>query len=280
MTKTRTNSTQLPSYQELCDILAHEAPRPIPQERQQNHYSDFTTIRALLNSYGLPTKFFNHGINFVDLKDETIFEEVLMLFSELEKNILRTQDSSTQQSLFNNIYNYLSEADKPEQADIIFVFGSKVPLRTEKAIRLYKEGYAPRILLSGKGPFYEHYNGEKPEAEMLAQYAMDRGVPSDALILEGESITVPDNVKRSLNLVEERAIPCGRIILVNSPFSQRRGWAHFSKMSKKGTKFFRSNTDTVSKKYSMDGWYRDETGVRVIIKEFFGLMVSEMLNTS
>ena len=280
MQEIRTNSAQLPSYQELCDILAHEAPHQIPQEKKQTHYGDFATMRALLNSYGLSTKFFNQDIRFENLKEEALFEEVLILFSELTKNILRTRDNLAQQTLLNSLYDYLSKTDKLEQADIIFVFGSKAPFRIEKAIQLYKEGYAPKILISGKGPFYERDKREKSEAEILAEYALGKGVPREALILEKESITVPDNVKRSLNLLEREAIPHSRIILVNSPFSQRRGWAHWNKMSKEGTRLFRSNTDTVSKQYSRDGWYRDKIGAWVIVKEFFGLRVGEMLNTS
>jgi hypothetical protein len=278
--KMRTSPAQLPSYQELLDILAHEAARPIPPEKQDIHYGDFSTIRALLESYDLSTKFLEPGIRFEDFKNEVLFEEVSVMFSELVRNILRTQDDPGQQELFNNLYDYLSETDELEKADLIFVFGSKQTLRTDKAIRLYNEGYAPKILLSGKGPFYEKDKGARPEAELLAEHALKQGVPEEALILERESITVPDNVKRSLLLLGGENISHERIILVNSPFAQRRGWGHWSKMSKEGTKLIRSNTDTVSPQFSRDGWYRDETGAKVITKEFFGLRMSEMLNTS
>ena len=139
MQEIRTNSAQLPSYQELCDILAHEAPHQIPQEKKQTHYGDFATMRALLNSYGLSTKFFNQDIRFENLKEEALFEEVLILFSELTKNILRTRDNLAQQTLLNSLYDYLSKTDKLEQADIIFVFGSKAPFRIERRYSFTKK---------------------------------------------------------------------------------------------------------------------------------------------
>jgi len=275
----RTESFQLPSYKELRSILKHEATRTIPSEKVNNHYGEFTTILSLLEKYKISAKLFEETVQFKDLENSTFFTQITLMFGNLVDSILNTKSDTGNHYLFDNLYDHLSETDTVQKADIIFVFGSKSTLRIEKAIELYKQGYAPKILISGSGPFYE---GEAiaSEAEKLAQYALGHGVPKDALILEKESITIPDNVKRSLSLLEKESIPHKTIILVNSPFSQRRGWAHFSKMSKAGTKLIRVNTNTVSEQFSKDGWYKDETGTKVIIKEFFGLRISELLNTS
>lgn len=276
----RTKVTELPSYQELCEILAHEAVRPIPKGKENKHYSDFAAILELLRSYDLPTSFLEDNLRFGDLKDPDLFAEVSSMFDNLVKHILETQNDPAKQALFNNIYNYLSEEDPLEPADLIFVFGSPSTFRTDTAIRLYRESYAPRILISGKGPLYNWYKNMCPEAETLARHAMKEGIPKSALIVENKSLTVPDNIKRSLNLLEERSIPHQKIILVNSPFSQRRGWAHFNKMSGEDTRLIRCNTDKVSEQFSRNGWYRHKEGVQVILKEFFGLRISTILNTS
>ncbi len=267
----RTNPTQLPSYKELSDILLHEAHRTIPKEKEHIHYVDFVTIMQLLDVYEISTRFFKDDIRFEDLQNADLFAEISLMFDSLVDGILLTKDDPAKQTLFNNLYDYLSESDELEQADLIFVFGAKKIFRIEKAVNLYKKGYAPKIVISGKCPFYQLDKFEVSEAETLEKYALKHGVPKEDIILEKESITVPDNVKRSLNLLEERSIPHKSIILVNSPFSQRRGWSHFSKMSKRGTKLIRSNTDTVSEQYSRDGWYQSEAGAKVIVKEFFGL---------
>ncbi|NOY35482.1 MAG: YdcF family protein [bacterium] len=201
------------------------------------------------------------------------------MFNGLIGNILGAQDDQTKQKLFNDLYDYLSEEDTLEEADLIFVFGAKQTFRTEKAVDLYKKGYATKILVSGRSPSYEN-NNAAPEAEMFASFAIEHGVPKEDIIIEKESITMPDNVKRSLNLLETENIPHGSIILVNSAFSQRRGWVHFSKLSNVGTKLIRANVDKVSDMFSRDGWYKNETGTKVIVKEFFGLRMSEVLNTS
>lgn len=275
----RTESIQLPSYDELCSILLLEGSRQIPETKEHTHYTDFSSILTLLKEFKLSTKFFDSHFNFIDFKDPSLFDEISSMFNALVNNILEIQDNDHKQILYNNLYDYLSEKDGIQKADIIFVFGSKSTFRIEKAIKLYKDGYAPKILLSGKGPFYENNKGGISEAEKLAKFAIEHGVPKSALILEKESITMPDNVKRSLTMLECESIPHTSLILVNSPFSQRRGWAHFNKFSIGNTKIMRCNTDTVSEQYSRNGWYRDEAGAKTIIKEFIALRMGEILNT-
>lgn len=276
----RTSHTQLPTFNELQSILAAEAARPIPRGNEGLHFADFTTIINLLSAFNLPTRFFTEHFEFADFEDESLFSETVKMFNDLIVATLSAEGGVEKHKLFNELYDYLSEEDEPEHADIIFVFGSKQTYRIEKAVDLYKQGYAPKILVSGKAPFYEKDTATAAEAEMFAEYAIQHGVPEDALILEQESITVPDNVKRSLNLLENIHVPHETIILVNSPFSHRRGWAHFSKMSSLGTRLLRANVDKVSDTFSRDGWYKNETGAKVVIKEFFGLRVSELINTS
>jgi len=275
----RTSPTQLPSYKELQKILASEATRKISHKKESVHYADFSTIIALLNSFNLSTEFFTKDFKFADFGDNALFNETVAMFNGLIGNILGAQDDQTKQKLFNDLYDYLSEEDTLEEADLIFVFGAKQTFRTEKAVDLYKKGYATKILVSGRSPSYEN-NNAAPEAEMFASFAIEHGVPKEDIIIEKESITMPDNVKRSLNLLETENIPHGSIILVNSAFSQRRGWVHFSKLSNVGTKLIRANVDKVSDMFSRDGWYKNETGTKVIVKEFFGLRMSEVLNTS
>lgn len=275
----RTSPTELPTYEELVSLLADEEVRLLPKEKENIHFGDFTTIINLLKSYNLPTKFFEEDITFGDLSDDIFFSEICKMFDDLVKAILDTQNKEVQQLHFNKLYEYLSEEDQIQEADLIFVFGSKSTIRTEKAIELYKQGFAPRLCISGRSPFYEKDNVSISEAETLGEFAKKQGILEKDLILEKNSISVPDNVKRSLNLLEKESIPHNRIILVNSPFSQRRGWTHFSKMIHPGTYLIRRNAN-VSEQYSKDGWFRNEAGVKVVVKEFFGLRVSSLINTS
>jgi hypothetical protein len=275
----RTHFTQFPTYDELKQILSNEGTHVVPLEKRGEHYTDFSTIIALLRSYNLPIEFFTEQVSFENWKESGFFERTVAMFNDLIEAILSSGGEVDKKLLLDALYDYLSENDElPSSADILFVFGAKSTFRVEKAIDLYKKGFASKIVISGRGPHYEE--AAETEAERLAAFAKEQGIPEEALILEKESISVPDNVKRSLTLLENLAIPHTRIALINSPFSQRRGWAHFNKFSDVGTELIRINTDKVSEQFSRDGWYKDGVGVKTIIKEFFGLRVSELINTS
>lgn len=276
----RTSPFELPSYAELVAILGKEAERVVPEEKLAIHFSDFATIVALLRYFNIEDRFFAADLKFDDLADGAIFASVTSMFTTLADRIASSDTSDTERILFNDAYDYLAEEDELAPADVIFVFGLKTTFRVEKAIRLYRERIAPKILISGRCPFYEIGRDGLPEAETLANFAREQGVPNEALILESDSITVPDNVKRSLNLLEQGSIARCRIVLVNSPCAQRRGWAHFSKFSQQGTELIRVNVDKVSEQFSKAGWYHSEAGVKLILKEFFGLRLSTIINSA
>ena len=273
----RTSNIQLPTYKELKDILAFESKREVSEEKINITYGNLKTILDLMRYFKLPTTFFE-TTKFEDMENVDIYNEVVKTFNDLSNSILDSNKAKIK-ILLDNLYDYLAEEDVLKKVDILFIFGSKSTLRTETAIRLYKEGYAKKILIAGKGPFYELHNNEKTEAEILADFAIKNGIPETDIITEKTSITMPDNVKAALNLLESSNTSHESFILINSPFSQRRGFAHFNKFSKAGTIIFRKNTDSVSEKFSRDGWYKNEEGIKTILKEFFGLRVSNLINT-
>ncbi|KKR38754.1 MAG: hypothetical protein UT71_C0008G0001, partial [Parcubacteria group bacterium GW2011_GWF2_40_10] len=54
--------------------------------------------------------------------------------------------------IFDKMYDFLVVQDKPEKSDVILVLaGDSNGERVDQAVKLYKEGYAPKILMSG-GP--------------------------------------------------------------------------------------------------------------------------------
>ena len=84
--------------------------------------------------------------------------------------------------LFKNI------EDDREKGDCIFVPGSSkaVDYRLPKAIQLYNEGRANKILFSG-GVAWEEDG--LTEAELLRDKALELGVPKDDILVENRSQT-------------------------------------------------------------------------------------------
>lgn len=168
--------------------------------------------------------------------------------------------------LLNGVYDYLAEEDEPEPVDLAIVFGGKSDARPIRAAELYDAGLAEKILCCGRGPAYKDSN-ELTESERCARVLKQNGVPYEAIILEKSSISIPDNVRASLNLLDEMGCEFNSLALVTSPFSQRRSWACVKKYLPKDTKVIRVNSVPLET-FSKGHWFKSEQGIRVIINEF------------
>jgi len=92
------------------------------------------------------------------------------------------------------------------------------------AARLYQEGKAPLILLSG-GEISWLNEGSSTPSEDMAEILEFTGVPMDAMILENESKNTYENAEFSYKLLSEREI--NRILLVTSAIHMPRAAAVF-----------------------------------------------------
>ncbi|MEC0094192.1 YdcF family protein [Paenibacillus macquariensis] len=105
--------------------------------------------------------------------------------------------------------------------DCIMVFGNGNLDRATKAIQLYKEGRAPIILFSGGDKW-----GERNEIEAIAmkEFALEQGIPEEAIVVEILSNHTKENVLASI-LVLDRALgihKIKRIIAVSNSGHLRR----------------------------------------------------------
>lgn len=270
----RKNFAVLPTIAELKKIIAQETKRPLPREKESIHYADFSSTKNLLNAFELSTDYFNQELTFEDLEKHQLFSEVNILGIKLLANILKNPDNT---KIYNQVYDYLTEVDKPKKSDLIFVFGAKTLSRVEKAIELYQNDIASKILFSGGNPFYDQ--NKKAEAEIYKEFAMQAGVLEQDIITETKSITIPDNIRTSLNQLDTMGMKFKSITLVNSPYAQRRGWAVFKKYTSDSTTIYRVNCAT-AEKFSRDNWYKNEEGIKVIFNELVKLKLAVILNTA
>lgn len=273
----RDKFSQLPNSEELKTILEAEAKRGFPEGKEELHYFDFSPLIKLAEHFGVDTQILVSIYSKDDIGNENLLEKGKGIIEQLKDKILNKELSPEDIEALNNVYDYLTEEDAPEKADLIFVFGAKTPLRIERAVELYKQEMSPKIVVSGRGPHYAE--NSTTEAETYAKIAIDNGVPEDSIVIEDNSITIPDNVRSSLNLLDEKGISYDSIILVNSPYTQRRGWAHFKKYVPDSIKLTRVNSDT-GEQYKRDTWYKNPTGIDVIVGEFLKAKVAVSLNTA
>jgi uncharacterized SAM-binding protein YcdF (DUF218 family)/glycosyltransferase involved in cell wall biosynthesis len=112
----------------------------------------------------------------------------------------------------------------PQSADAIVVFaggvgesgkaGGGVQERVARAVELYRDGFAPNILISSGYVFAMR------EAEVMKAIAVANGVPDNAIVLEEEAANTYENVTRSARILDDRG--WRRILLVSSPYHMLR----------------------------------------------------------
>jgi uncharacterized SAM-binding protein YcdF (DUF218 family) len=112
---------------------------------------------------------------------------------------------------------------KPADA-IVAISGGDTAARAGEAIKLYKAGWAPRLIFSGAAL---DRTGASNAAAMRLQ-ALKDGVDDAAITIDEASVDTTDNAKKIKQIIEPEGL--GRIILVTSPYHQRRASIEFNRM--------------------------------------------------
>jgi len=118
---------------------------------------------------------------------------------------------------------YLAPNDPLEKSDyIIAISGGDTAARADEAIELYEDGYAPLIIFAGGA-----LDPSSPSnAAIMKRRAERAGVPSYAVSIEEASQDTAQNANNVAMLFEGEEPP-ERIILVTSPYHQRRAFILF-----------------------------------------------------
>lgn len=118
------------------------------------------------------------------------------------------------------ITRFLFIEDAPQAVDLCFVLGCPTPTNMDPAIALHACGLAPLILVSGHGPARQAV----PEAELFRDYAVARGVPASAILLETESSNTRENFAFSAPLIDSQLgwERVRTVAVVSKPYHARR----------------------------------------------------------
>jgi uncharacterized SAM-binding protein YcdF (DUF218 family) len=118
------------------------------------------------------------------------------------------------------ITRFLFVENPPEPVDLCFVLGCPTPTNMDPAIALYARGWAPVIMVSGHGPAPQPV----PEAVQFRDYALARGVPRTAIMLETAATNTRENFAFSAAIIERQIgwAQIRRVALVTKPYHARR----------------------------------------------------------
>lgn len=168
----------------------------------------------------------------------------------------------------------LSSCPGPQELDtkcrpadvIVAISGGDTDARAHEAINLYKQGWAPTIIFSGAA---EDKQGTSNAAAM-ANMALSNHVPSSAILLDENSVNTADNASQVRPIVQQHGFK--RIILVTSPYHQRRASIEFNR--RLGDIAVIINHPTPTDKYwSGDSWWMTPWGLWLGSSELVKLVV-------
>jgi hypothetical protein len=118
------------------------------------------------------------------------------------------------------ITRFLFLQDPPAAADFCLVLGCPTVTNMDPAIDLYRTGLTRRILVSGLGPV----PGQVPECEIFKAYAVEKGIPAAAILLERRASNTLENFVFSRPIIAaeigwERVTT---VAIAGKPFHMRR----------------------------------------------------------
>lgn len=127
------------------------------------------------------------------------------------------------------IWNYHLMHQPLEKADCILTLGSHDLRVAEHAADLYLAGWADTLIFSGGLGRLTEGMWQRPEADVFAEVAIQKGVPAERIYRENKSTNTGENLKFTEQLMEEHQLSFQNFIVVQKPYMERRAYATFKK---------------------------------------------------
>lgn len=192
-----------------------------------------------------------------------VVSEVL-LNEEVFVNFLSFREKVTQ---------YIFAEDEPEKADIIWIPGNAYPENAERAAWLYKQGFAPYILPSGRySAVVGHFAGVQEKAniynqdyqtewEFLRDVLIKNGVKESAILREDQATYTWENARNSRRVIDESGLVIKKAILCCKNVHARRSLMYYQKAFP-DTKIFVS--PSVIENITKQNWYTTKAGIDAV----------------
>lgn len=179
-------------------------------------------------------------------------------------------------NFINDITDFIFVENQPEKADVIFVPGSSFPENAEKAAAIWKAGYAPYVLPSGKysivnGKFSgvevhaEKYNGNyESEWDFLRDVLVKNGVEETAILREDQAEYTYQNALLSKAVLKNEGIEVNKAILCPKTFHARRSLMYYEYVFP-NVEFFVCPAEAMG--INRENWMRSNEGIQMVFGE-------------
>lgn len=166
--------------------------------------------------------------------------------------------------------------DEPQPADILFIPGNGHAEPSELAAKLFREGYAPRILPSGRyaigsGGFVGQKSGAKEysgsfdtEWAFMRHILLENGVPENAILREDEATYTYQNAIYSRRRTDSEQLTIRRAIICCMPMHARRAKMYYETLYPDAKLFVCPAPGTPITK---DNWMLEPDGIDQVLGE-------------
>lgn len=115
-------------------------------------------------------------------------------------------------------------------ADIAIGLGSHDIGVAVRAVELYTDGTVPRILFTGANAPTTVKRFPRGEAVHYREYALEHGVPDEAVLIETEARNTAENFTLSRKVLQDNGVEVSSAVLISRPYQERRSYATCKKL--------------------------------------------------
>ena len=125
--------------------------------------------------------------------------------------------------IMREIGDYIFVEDEPKEADIILIPGNGYPQMAEQAARLYRDGYAPVVLPSGK------YSVTLGKFGGVLSESVHGGVKKEDILKEDHATFTWENARFSREVTDNAGLEIKRAILCCKNHHARRALMYYER---------------------------------------------------
>ncbi|HEY8992397.1 MAG TPA: YdcF family protein [Candidatus Microsaccharimonas sp.] len=267
----RTSGAQLPSAEELIDILAKESPRlALRYDFVETNSSIFDVHREISSLAGSDdgwiTSYRQLDLDKLVEKIQTNHQAVI--------NFIKIHPEHA--DLYERLYASLSPQQDLSPSESLFVFGASSNARIDRAVELYRQGISNKIIISGQQPHYSL--GDESEAVRMGSVAKEAGIPESALLIEQKAITIPDNVKRTIDLLISMNWKPTSITIIATDFVLSRAKMEWYKFTPWNIDIRVVAAHAQSPNFTKEGWYKDDKTIALVLNEYAKIILETKID--
>ncbi|MGC8835120.1 MAG: YdcF family protein [Armatimonadota bacterium] len=153
-------------------------------------------------------------------------------------------------------------SEPPQKADFIVVLsGEKSGEREEYAARLYKSGYAPKILVCGNLIAWRTY-----ESDAMAAHLIHLGVPQNRIFKEKQGGNTYAQAQGALQILKKHG--ARSVLLVTSPTHSKRAAAVFREaLAPAGIEVHCCPVPLSDSRFKLERWWTRRYDVHLVVVE-------------